>query len=262
MKKITLIIFLLFYSYSFSQNYINGFIFDKSSNKSLPYATIRLISDKDYYTITNEDGKFEFLNKFALDSIEVRYIGYRSKKVPLSYFKNNPKLLLEQEVYNLNSVNIIVKKEKDYSYKLLFRLIKKYRNNKKIVKSKGFLNLNTSVKGVPLEIIEGFYNSEHTLSKGITDLKIKSGRFGQNRSFPFYSLNSTDILKDFQLFNISHQILPQYPGNLALNVIKRKYKVKIDPCDNCSYDDMVLSFVPKKLNGRLFFGKIIFNKEN
>ena len=262
MKKITFLLLLLFAcTYSFSQTSIVGFVYDKTTNESLPYATITILSNKNYYTITNEDGKFEINNKFALDSMEVRFIGYKAKKIAISYFKEKTKLFLAQEVFKLNSVNVLAKKDKDYAYKLLSRLIKKYRKQDKIIKSKGFLTLNTSTKGVPLEIIEGFYNSEQSLSKGIIDLKIKSGRFGQNKSFPFYSLNSTDILKNFQFFKSSHQILPLHPGNLALSTLKNKYTVKIEQCKTCKSGDLSIYFIPKKLNGRLFFGKIIFNKE-
>jgi hypothetical protein len=58
MKKITVLLFLLSSSFSFSQSTIEGFIFDKETNNSLPYATIKIISSTNYYTITNEDGKF------------------------------------------------------------------------------------------------------------------------------------------------------------------------------------------------------------
>ncbi|MBT8384357.1 MAG: hypothetical protein KJO83_01465, partial [Bacteroidia bacterium] len=114
---------------------------------------------------------------------------------------------------------------------------------------------------IPIEQIEGFYNSKHSISRGLMDLKIKSGRFGQNKSFPFYSLSNILILSDFQMFENSDQILPVYPGNISPNSIKRKYNVKIEDCNNCQKDEMIISFFPKKPNGRLFYGKLIFNNE-
>lgn len=260
MKKIILL--FTFASFScFSQSYIEGYIIDKTTNESLPYATIKLISSSDSYTITNEDGKFEIRSKLPTDSLEVRFLGYQTKKVPISFFNKNAKLYLASNINQLKEVFIVANKNKNYTYNLLNSLIKKYKHKTLITESKGFLTLTSSSRGIPLEIIEGFYNSKQSLSDGIIDLKIKSGRFGQNKSFPFYSLNNTQVLMDFQFFKNSNQILPFYPGNMTLNEIKRKYNVKIDECNSCSDEDLKISFVPKKFDGRLFFGKIIFNKE-
>jgi len=262
MKKFTLLIFLLSFLLSFSQSTIEGFIFDKETKTSLPYATIKIISKNNYYTITNEDGKFEIYDRFSLDSLEVRFIGFKTKKVAVSYFKEHSKLYLTANTFQLNQVLVVAKKDKNYKYKLLNSLIQKYRAKQLITKSKAFLTLTSSARGVPIETIEGFYNSEQNASKGIVGLELKSGRFGQNATFPFYSLNNTDILKDFQLFKKNKQILPLYPGNLTLGAIKAKYKVTIDVCTSCDFEDVSISFVPKRVNGRLLAGTIIFNKKS
>lgn len=260
MKKIALLFFLFSSTYCFSQTYIEGFIFDKKTKESLPYATIKIIGNSNYYTITNEDGMFEIHDKFTSDSIEVRFLGFIAKKVPLYYFKNNPKLYLTPKVNQLNEVIVVAHKKKNYTYDLLNSLIQKYRNKNLVTESKAFLSVTSSARTIPIEHIEGFYNSNQSLSDGIQALKIKSGRFGQNKSFPFYSLNNTDILNDFQFFKRSSQILPTYPGNLSASGIVGKYFVKIDECNSCTNEDILISFIPKKLNGRLFSGKILFNK--
>jgi hypothetical protein len=261
MKKIILL--FTFASFScFSQSYIEGYIIDKTTNESLPYATIKVISqNSNYFSITNEDGKFEIRSKLPTDSLEVRFLGYETKKAPISFFTKNTKLYLAPNVNQLKEVFILANKNKNYAYNLLNRLIQKYRHKTLVTESKGFLTLTSSSRGIPLEIIEGFYNSKQSLSDGILDLKIKSGRFGQNKSFPFYSLNNTQVLKDFQFFKNSSQILPSYPGNMTHGEIKRKYIVKIDECSSCSNADLKISFVPKRFDGRLFIGSIIFNKE-
>ncbi|VAW27199.1 hypothetical protein MNBD_BACTEROID04-157 [hydrothermal vent metagenome] len=263
MKKIILITVLLAFNHSFSQITIEGFIFDKSTNESLPYATVQTVSksNKNYYTISNEDGKFEINVELNTDSLLVRTIGFKTKKVPISYFKSNKTLYLSPNIYNLNTVLIVAKKDKNYAYNLLSSLIKKYQNKKRITSSKAFLTLTSSARGIPIEIVEGFYNSKQSLLKGIVDFKLKGGRFGQKRSFPFYSLNNTDILKDFQLFGKASNILPLYPGNLSSGAIKWKYKVKIDSCNNCSNQDISISFKPKRPSGRFFSGTIIFNNK-
>jgi len=260
MKKIAFVLFLTAFSSGFAQSTIEGYIFDQSTKEPLPYATIRLVKNG-VYTITNEDGKFEIKSKITLDSLEVTYIGYKTKKIPVSYFLKNSKLYLFQNILSLDEVTLIVYKNKDHVYNLLDSLIRKYRNKRIVSESKTFLTLTSSSRNIPIEHIESFYNSKQSLSKGIIDLKIKSGRFGQNKPFPFYSLNNTTILSDFQFFRISKQILPLYPGNVASDFTRRKFNVKIDKCSDCSSGDISISFVPKKHNGRLFYGKFLFNRE-
>lgn len=260
MKKTTLLLLLISNIYCFSQSNIKGFIYDKTTNESLPFATIKLLSKNSNYTITNEDGQFEIKSKLPSDSLEIRFIGFQTKRVPASFFEKRTNLYLYPNVNKLNTVVIVA--DENYVYNLLYSLIKKSRAKQSITKSKAFLTLSSSSKGIPIEHIEGFYNSKQSLSKGIVDLQIKSGRFGQNKSFPFYSLNNAYILNNFQLFKNTNQILPLFPGNMNLSAIKRKYTVKIDTCNHCKGDDISISFLPKKNDARLFQGNILFDSEN
>jgi len=253
--------FLFSFTYVFSQSHLEGFIYDKETNISLPYATVKVISSNNYYTITNEDGKFEIYNQSPSDSLEIRFNGYKTKKVSVASFKQNFKIYLSPNVFYLDQVLVVANIDENYKYNLLNSLIHKYKNKEIVTNSKAFLTLTSSAGGIPIEIIEGFYNSKQNLSEGVVDLILKSGRFGQNASFPFYSLNNTGILKDFQLFKQSSQLLPLYPGNLSLRTIKNKYTIKIDQCTTCGPQEVLISFTPKKHNGRLFYGKIIFDKE-
>jgi hypothetical protein len=247
-------------------NEIKGSVFDETTDEPLSYATIRLLGTK-YYTITNEDGKFEFSleSTIKVDSLEVRFLGFEKKRVSISFFKSNTKLYLRPHISSIDEVLITSKKnnkkDKKSTYNLLYSVIEKYRKDNTSIKSKAFLSLVSSARSVPIEHIEGFYNSKQSLSNGILDLDIKSGRFGQNKQFSYYSLDNTTILKDFQLFNKSEeQILPLYPGNLSLIGIKSKYNVTIEYCSNCEDNDVLIAFSPKKPNQRLFNGNIIFNK--
>ncbi|PHR72569.1 MAG: hypothetical protein COA67_04795 [Lutibacter sp.] len=264
MKKITLLFFTVSL-FSFSQATIEGFIFDEFTGETLPYATIRVLNTK-YYTITNEDGKFELSlgEDIAVDSLEVRFMGFVRKKVAISYFKTNTKLYLTPHVSAIDVVHITNKKyrnEKNYTRDILNELIQKYRKDELITDSKAFLSLTSSARNVPIEHIEGFYNSKQSVSSGLGDLSIKSGRFGQNKSFPFYSLDNTVILKNFQFFKKNtEQILPLFPGNMTQGSIKGKYKITLEECTQCDLEDVSISFVPKNFNGRLFSGKIIFDE--
>ena len=258
--KIGTLLMLLTFNLGFAQTAIEGYVFDQVNHEPLPYATIGLLSDNSY-TITNEDGKFRIPASYITDSLEVTYIGFKKKRISLSHFSTTHNLYLRPNVERLEEVTLVASPKKmDYAFDLLNSLVKKYRKLESVSNCKAFLTLTSSARNIPIEQIEGFYNAEQSLSAGIMDLDIKSGRFGQNKSFPFYSLDNTKILSDFQFFKSSNQILPFYPGNMSSSFINRKYDITIDACHNCKKGDMSISFVPVKSEARYFSGKILFDR--
>jgi len=261
MKKIVFIFIFISCTASWAQSKIEGFIYDGMSNEPLPYSTIRIYGTKTHYTITNEDGKFAVDSIFSKDSLEVRHLGFRTKKTTLSHFEKTSKLNMEMDIAVLDEVVLTAGEDTEYPYKLLGRVIDKYRKGKHATLSKAFLTMNSSARNIPIEHLEGFYNSAQNLAHGILELNVKSGRFGQNSSFPFFSLDNTKVLTDFQLFGTSKQILPDHPGNLTDNAIERKYDVKIKDCTACRQGDISISFSPKVPNGRLFYGEMLVDPE-
>ncbi|TMU57061.1 carboxypeptidase-like regulatory domain-containing protein [Flagellimonas algicola] len=257
MNKINLLLALVVCTSAWTQSKIEGHIYDEATNTPLPYCSIKIYGSKEDYTITNEDGKFAIGQEFANDSLEIRHIGFKPKKEALSYFKSESRLYLETDVSALDEVVLTAGEDKEYPYRLLAQVVEKYRAKNSITHSKAFLKLSSSARNIPIEQIEGFYNSDQSLSGGILDLKVKSGRFGQNKKFAFYSLDNTKILSDFELFGTTGQLLPNYPGNMNYEAISRKYKVRIDPCTSCNEQDVAIAFFPKRPNGRLFYGKLI-----
>ncbi|MCM4152467.1 hypothetical protein DHD05_12765 [Arenibacter sp. N53] len=257
MKKIIFLFIIFTCTTSLAQSKIEGFIYDGMSNEPLPYCTIRIYGTKAHSTITNEDGKFAVDSAFSRDSLEIRHLGFKTKKAALSYFEKESKLNLEMDVSVLDEVVLTAGADRVYPYTLLGRVIEVYRKSISTTVSKAFLTMVSSTRNIPIEQVEGFYNTEQNLAKGISELRVKSGRFGQNSSFPFYSLDNTKILSDFQLFGTSKQILPDYPGNLTYNAIERIYDVKIDDCISCNKEEVSLSFSPKVANGRLFYGQML-----
>tara|TARA_A100000171_G_scaffold21098_1_gene19526 strand:- start:2215 stop:4005 length:1791 start_codon:yes stop_codon:yes gene_type:complete len=261
MKQIIFFLTIFFCITSLAQSKIEGFIYDGMSDVPLPYCTIRIYGSQAHSTITNEDGKFAVDSIYSSDSIEVRHLGFKTIKTVVSYFEKESKLQLEMDVSVLDEVVLTASQNEVYPYNLLERIIEVYRNSKNTTVSKAFLTMISSTRNIPIEHVEGFYNSEQSLANGILDLKVKSGRFGQNRAFPFYSLDNTKILSDFQLFGTSKQILPDYPGNLTYNAIQRIYDVKIDDCVECSQGEVSISFSPKVANGRLFYGNMLIDHQ-
>jgi len=257
----TVVIFIS--SFCIAQNDIEGYIYDDITKKPLPYAAI-VLGNTGIYTTSNEDGKFLLNPKKNMDSLLIRYLGYEIKKVSKDYFLSKKILYLKPFSTLLNVA--FVNTSKEDLYKLLFKLIKKYRNNREISKNKVYYTLNSKshfpsnpeIDTIPLEQIEGLYSGKQQLSKGILNLNLKTGRFGQNQKFPFYSLNHILLLSNFNLFKKNTQFLPQYPGNLSLSKIKKKYNLELDQTSN--YNGTIISFSPKKEKGIFFSGKVFFQK--
>ncbi len=259
--KFFLQLFMFFLSISvFSQEILKGIILDETTKEPLPFATIYIFPSQKY-TITNEDGLFEIKENIKFDSIQISYIGFNTKFISLSYLKNNEKVFLLPKTFELDEVVINSKIDKNYISKLLSQVIEKYRVNENITESKSYYSLTSSYENRPLEHVEVFYNSKQNLAHGIIDLNVKSGRFGQNKNFSFYSLNNTAILKDFNLFKKRRQLLPSYPGNMSYSSIKNNYNLQRENCNYCGESDLLVSFKPKKIDGQLFSGKILFNKD-
>ncbi len=84
---------------------ISGILLDGKTKEPLPYANI-VIERLNKGGITNEVGKFSMDSKGVLlsDSITFLYIGYKTKKVPITSFKDNPEVLLEEDIKSLNKV--------------------------------------------------------------------------------------------------------------------------------------------------------------
>jgi len=275
------VIFILISSVSYAQKTLEGYIFDETGKNPLSYAAI-LIGDTGVYTTSNEDGKFEIILKKNIDSLEIRYLGYKTTKVSTDYFRLKKILrlvpfstILDEVIVSSKRKNLLKKSDRasskiveQGSYKMLYALIKKYRENKEIVNSKAYFTLNSKaylpsrskIDTIPLEQIEGFYIGKQELSKGILDLELKTGRFGQNSAFPFYSLDHISLLQNFRLFKKNQQLLPQHPGNMSFARIKKRYNVELQKTEN--YNGAIIHFQPKRKRRDIFSGRIFFHEND
>jgi hypothetical protein len=246
-----------------AQTIFEGCILDKNTKIPLSYATI-IFKNNHIGTISNNDGRFKVIIKKKLlsDTIQFSYIGYINKNISCSGMKKNDTIYLTRDVLNIKEV-IVIAKDNDYIYKVLYKVIKKYRTLNKIRQSKLYVSLESTENNVPLENVEAFYNSKLSLKNGLIELNLKNGRFGQNKNFQFYSLNTTDILSDFDIFSRKKsQILPFNPGNLSCKKLKKIYNLKFEFCSECTNNNVLISFIPKYNDEKYFSGKILLNIEN
>jgi hypothetical protein len=112
-------LFLLFLFFTMSlqaQFQINGIIKDSKSNKALPFATIK--TEKGFSTISDVDGKFNFIVPSQPETLTVSYVGYETRTITSFEIKTfftiyiSPKIdaLQEVKVSNVNPANAIIAK--------------------------------------------------------------------------------------------------------------------------------------------------------
>ncbi len=84
---------------------LQGLVLDKNKLEALPFTSIVFLH-KHKGTISNEDGYFT-VNSTLLnieDTISVQFMGYKSIKITLADFKNNPIIYLEENIFSINDI--------------------------------------------------------------------------------------------------------------------------------------------------------------
>ena len=107
MRNLFLVIVILFYATIFygQEIIINGTVYSKSIKEVLPYGTISVINNN-IGTLTNSKGEFKIIIPKIMknDSLSISYIGYKTKRIPISEIKNQLVVYLEEEETSLNEV--------------------------------------------------------------------------------------------------------------------------------------------------------------
>lgn len=118
--KFYILLFLFISSFvnSFAQKNYNGEILDKNTLKPIEF--VNVYNSKNY-TLTNEDGKFDFTSK--KDSITFSFLGYKTLKKTISELPENGIIYLDTETFELDE--IILTNEKS-TFKKMVKTIKSY----------------------------------------------------------------------------------------------------------------------------------------
>ncbi|NLP57722.1 DUF5686 and carboxypeptidase-like regulatory domain-containing protein [Lutibacter sp. B1] len=279
MKKI---LFLLFLSpfLLFSQNYVQGIVIDSKTKQPLAFASI--ITNTNFGTLTDVEGKFEITTQKPFDEISVSYVGY----TPTNIVLNNQKFIsikLKSKVENLNEVLIIAKenpankiiknaianKEKNDIEKAL-NSFKFNSYNKKLVTAnpdsisgtidtifvlkngkKEFKKLDSSNYQFKKEITEHHLYitekiSEFNFQKGKKKKEIILASRMAGLKQPIYEILAITI-QDFSFYNEYYTIAgTKYTSPIANNALK-KYNYKIlDTVKNSNGNAILIYFKPKK----------------
>ncbi len=95
---------------AFSQKQLKAVVADSTSHKTLPFATIKT-NDKQNASITGINGQFSFFISPDTKFIDVSYISYNSRRIPVSLLKDNDTVFLSPAIATLGEV--IVKPQTD-----------------------------------------------------------------------------------------------------------------------------------------------------
>ncbi len=114
--KLKIFYFIMFLTYlnSYSQSKISRVLWNKVDNLPVEYATI---SSNENYTISNENGVFEF--EKTLEKITIQNIAYEKLELDYDFLVSNDTIYIKQNVYKLDEVII----EKDSEYNNMLRTI-------------------------------------------------------------------------------------------------------------------------------------------
>jgi len=93
------------FSFTYSQNIIEGKVIDIASKEPLELAVVTSSIGKEA-TVTGKDGRFILKNVSASDSLYISYIGYASQKIKAGGTKNNLTIGLEKGPVDLKEVTI------------------------------------------------------------------------------------------------------------------------------------------------------------
>ena len=97
--KVIYILFLFIFSMSFAQVKVSGVVVDEQ-NESIPFANI-LFVDSNVGTVSDENGKFYLESDITYTEIEVSFLGYETKIVPIKSRDFNLTIILRFKTFNL-----------------------------------------------------------------------------------------------------------------------------------------------------------------
>ena len=257
--RIKTIIILLFLNLSFfSQGVKEIYLKDKSTKIELAFATVYNYNLA-RGTITNTEGNCKVNYKSDEDKIIFQYLGYHKLILTAKNINNVDTIYLTQKNNNLKEFIVVAHQDQDFIAKMLRKVIKV---NKKLMvsnKSKATLITESFINNKPLERQESIGNATVSIN-GVENYKVKIGRFGQNKSFNFYTLTATNLFSNFHVIrNRNDNDFPELITNLSKRKMKRRYELSY--FKNPYGDENLMKIKFQSKNGEGFSGEVLFFTE-
>ncbi len=241
--------------YCGAQDRISSRVVDAITQEGLSFAHVAFKS-KGGGTITNEAGHFE-LNCTQGDTLIFSYLGYFSMVLSVDEVKKGSKILLNPDTQLIEDV--VVYADDDYLYEWLTQCRSRLKEENKPSPSKAYLVVETICNGQPVEFLEAYYNAILGMD-GIRDLGFKNGRSylaPHNYGGYFFNFDFSHSLSLYSLLD-GQGLFPENPLQFGKSKMKKKFRLERGPNRGTL---TTIRFYPRKEEGELFSGEIIFNKE-
>lgn len=238
-----------------SQIVMTGTILDAEKKQPLPFVSIQ-IKGTNLGTISSEEGVFRLnvSTNIKSDTLVFSSLGFEKKKVPFSDLKKNPIVVLKPSSIRLAEV-MVVEKDPKLLFRKFYSIIKKYRKSEYEYTGNVYFSLMSFSDSTPVEIVESFHNANFSKKAVLSDFEMKMGRFGHDNETHFYSLNTSDLAKNYDLYTLENTTpLPLWPGKMTLRNLKRYYTIEARSSKTGNYT--TYSFVPRS-EADFFSGNII-----
>lgn len=234
-----------------SQANISGEVVDSISGQILDYGTIlnlRTLSG----TATNLNGFFVLPNTNLLDTLEVSYLGYETKRIVIVDYK---KIYIQLNPDDNVIDEVVISASDDRLFDLVDKIRKK--KNTKTRNSKTYFFLESKINNIQSEIIESYYNGIFS-NHGIEELALKKGRIGIDSTDGryFLSTGTSRVFIMHDLFNHDSNF-PDNPLIFRKRKLKKRYWLSLD-YQYVSNSELVtvIDFQPKENYRELFEGKL------
>lgn len=244
---------------------IYGKVVDEGTSAPLPGVSIR-IGGRTRGAVTNADGIFLLPEEelVTAEYLVISHIGYERDTVAVSALRHNLTIRLHPSSFQLMEVEITSKRKSQFPYQLLYDAIKRYRLMQDAEQCKAYFILQSESNGVPLEILEGYYNSKVSPGRGIENLTLVNGRIGISslNDKNYLSLNTTQLLQCMTPFyDAPGNPFPESPGTVSFARFKRLYNVTIKKYLKLGKDRyFIVEFIPKKNRDFYFSGRVFINE--
>ena len=242
MKRISILLVLVFGIFSVSEGQINGRIIDAKDHMPLPFATI--VGEKSY-AIANEEGEFVYKGKLG-DQLAVSYLGYRDTIVAAQ-----ENMIIRMVNDGILSDEVVITDANYISpYELLIKAKKKYKSlDHEVIMSKLFIKRESKNNGVWSNQTETLYNAKQHKGK-FYDLSFQHGKSyvnGQNDLI--FTLDLLPVMEEEEVFSkYSKYLFTSACSQSSAKKIKKRYSGNYKEWNSNGKDYYIIETTSKKEN--------------
>jgi hypothetical protein len=247
-------IIILFPAFLFSQNTTTGTVFNSKTKKPIPFAQIKLLSNQQV-SLTNQYGSFQIEQPKQFDQIEVSYLGFESKTIPV---ESGKQYLIQikkgkgtgNNSRNLSATGILAKTRKNQK-----NLRKAYKNYSYLKYSKLFIDKTSKItdfirdgedssKGKAHDYLsEQVFQFNFSQEKGVKQRVLGTKTAGFKK--PVYQVLRKKMHSDSWYENAYTIFGKEYASPLSKNA-KRNYTFELIGKTNGERPAFLIHFIPKR----------------